>query len=377
MRESKRTTHNHKLDSRFRGNDEDARENNDDVLGNDDKVKGLTGVLLINLGTPDSPSTKHVRSYLREFLSDPYVIDIHPVIRWLLLNFIILPTRPKKSAEAYRKIWHPKKGSPLLFHSVALAEHAQTLLGENYKVVLGKRYGKPTIKNAVAELRDCERIIVLPLFPQYSLAATETAIQKAMGYVTPHWHDTQITVIRDFYSEPTFIQAQAGLIQQAMQAVPNEDRKIIFSYHGLPERQITKACDCRKVCNMQQTCPAINLENRDCYRAQCYATSRALQHALQLNDDDCITSFQSRLGRIPWIKPYTDEVLTELAQQGIKHLVVACPSFVCDCLETLEEIGIRAKEQWLAEGGESLTLVPCVNDDANWVRECIILRAQT
>lgn len=329
-----------------------------------------TGILLINLGTPNSPSTKDVRRYLREFLSDPYVIDINPLARFLLLNLIILPTRPKQSAKAYQAIWQAE-GSPLLTNSVTLAENAQQLLGNQYKVALAMRYGKPSIKSTVSTLTHCEKIIILPLFPQYSLAATQTAIVKALQYVKPHWSTEQISIINDFYNNAAYIEAQAKLIETTMSVENSEDRMVLFSYHGLPERQILKTTSCNTVCNMQQSCPALTEQNQHCYRAQCYATSRALAERLQLSSEHYVTTFQSRLGRIPWIKPYTDVVLEELAAKGIKHLIVACPSFVCDCLETLEEIGLRAREQWLAAGGKSLSLAPCVNGDASWIRELI------
>lgn len=325
-----------------------------------------TGVLLINLGTPDSTSVNDVRKYLRQFLSDPYVIDINPIARFLLLNLVILPTRPKKSAEAYRAIWQDE-GSPLLVNSVGLANNAQLELGDDFQVALGMRYGNPSIASAVEQLKLCDEIIVLPLFPQYSLAATETAIQHAMRAVKPHWADQKIKVIRDFYDNDTFIAAQAALVHATLQTSSNDSRMVLFSYHGLPERQIDKASPCVTLCDKQNTCPAINDVNRDCYRAQCYATSRALADKLNLTEKQYMTSFQSRLGRIPWIKPYTDELLDQLIKQGIKHLIIACPSFVCDCLETLEEIGIRAREQWLTAGGDSLSLVPCVNSNAHWV----------
>lgn len=325
-----------------------------------------TGVLLINLGTPDSPAVKDVRRYLREFLSDPYVIDIHPIARFLLLNLIILPTRPKKSAEAYRAIWQAD-GSPLLTYSKALAEHAQTQLGNHYKVALGMRYGNPSIAAAIDALKECDDIIVLPLFPQYSLAATETAIQKARMLSKKFWPPEKIRIIKDFYDNDAFITTQADLIALELAKVPTEKRLLLFSYHGLPERQIGKAANCDSICNKQQPCPVIQDGNQNCYRAQCYATSRALAKKLQLDNAQYMTTFQSRLGRIPWIKPYTDHVLDELAAQGLKHLVIACPSFVCDCLETLEEIGLRAQEQWIEAGGISLSLVPCVNGEASWV----------
>jgi ferrochelatase len=298
-----------------------------------------TGFLLINLGTPNSPSVKDVRAYLKEFLFDPYVIDINPIARWCLLNFIILPTRPKKSAHAYQSIW-TEAGSPLLVNSTLLAEEAQTLLGNDYKVALGMRYGNPSIESAIEQLKECDRLIVMPLFPQYSLAATETAIQQALRWSKKYWAIDQVKIIREFYQHRNFIEAQATLIKKALEQ--HTVQKIIFSYHGLPERQIK------------------GLAPEDCYKTQCYQTTELLIKELGWGDS-YITTFQSRLGRTPWIKPYTDEVLIELAAQGIKNIAIVCPSFICDCLETLEEIGMRAREQWAELGGETFILVPCLN----------------
>ncbi len=331
----------------------------------------MKGLLLINLGTPNSPSVKDVRAYLREFLSDPYVIDINPIARFLLLNLVILPTRPKASAALYQNIW-TEKGSPLLVNTELLAQYAQELLGPSFKVSLGMRYGNPSIELAVDELMGCDEIIVLPMFPQYSSAATETAIQKALGYTKTYWSDEQVTIIKDFYKTPRFISAQANLLKETIEKVPaEEDYQVVFSYHGLPERQIKKVSTFHTICNGQKACPIISDINRNCYRAQCYETTRALAAELNLPETSYTTAFQSRLGRIPWIKPYTDELLPELAKQGVKNIVIACPSFVCDCLETLEEIGLRAREQWKEEGGDNLWLVPCVNADANWIAELV------
>jgi ferrochelatase len=328
----------------------------------------MRGILLINLGTPDSPSVRDVRSYLKEFLSDPYVIDIPSIARWLLLNLIILPTRPKKSAHAYQSIW-TQAGSPLLVNSELLAKNAQETLGENYQVALGMRYKKPSIKSAIDQLKNCDELIILPLFPQYSLAATETAIQAALKIAEKIWPLDKIKVIKDFYNQPAFIKIQAELIKTSLQQ--HKVEKLILSYHGLPERQVNKSCEYQLQCGYPNACAAINSKNANCYRAQCFATSQAIINELALNNDFCLTTFQSRLGRTPWIKPYTDDFLMELAKQGVKNIAIACPSFICDCLETLEEIGIRAKEQWQQLGGESLILIPCINNNANWIKSLI------
>ena len=322
-----------------------------------------TGVLLINLGTPNSPTAKDVRIYLREFLSDPYVIDIHPLARSLLLNLIILPVRPKRSALAYQSIW-TEQGSPLLNNSEVLTSNVQQLLSDDYQVMLGMRYGEPSIKQAIEQLKTSQRLIILPLFPQYSLAATETALVQAQTLAAEIWSPENIKIIKDFYHFSSFITAQAKLIYDYLGTCQIE--QIIFSYHGLPERQVKKVCRTAD-CDMLAACPEMSIDNKNCYRAQCFATSRALAEQLNLKQTQYMTTFQSRLGRTPWIKPYTDKVLEKLVKQKVKNIAIACPSFIVDCLETLEEIGVRAREQWHELGGENLYLIPCLNTNAIWL----------
>ena len=314
------------------------------------------GLLLINIGSPDSPDIPAVRRYLREFLSDKRVIDLPALLRYILLYGVILPFRPRKSAHAYQAIW-TKKGSPLISYSEQLCEQLQQHLGEDYKVVLGMRYGTPSILNALKQLKTCEQITILPLYPQYSSAATGSSIEKVLETLLPTTIFPSMNIIRDFYSHPAFIHAQAALIKPHIQ---NHDY-ILFSYHGVPERHLLKG-GCKTIC--VNSCPSSSA-TRGCYRAQCFETTRLLAETLQLTAFG--SAFQSRLGKTPWIKPYTDEVLVTLANKGIKRLAVTCPSFVTDCLETIEEIGIRAKEQWLSLGGEEFTLIPCLNDSALWV----------
>lgn len=320
------------------------------------------GVLLINLGTPDAPTTKAVRRYLREFLSDPRVIDIPALGRWLLLNLIILPLRPRRSAEAYKKIWGPQ-GSPLLAHTLSLGEKLQGSLGAGYVVKTAMRYGSPSI----AAARDgflaagVSRVIVAPLYPQYASSSTGTALQEVYTRFGEAWNALPLTVLGDFFDEPAFIKAQAALARSLVK----EGDEVLFSFHGLPERQVKRSggegCFQSSGC-----CERISIENRFCYRAQCYATARALAAELGLGPDRYSVSFQSRLGRTPWIKPYTDEVLAGFAKAGKKRVVVFCPAFVADCLETLEEIGIRERAAFQSAGGGELILVPCLNDRDEW-----------
>ena len=325
-----------------------------------------TGLLLVNLGTPDAPTTPAVRRYLREFLSDPRVIDINPVGRALLLNLIILPTRPAKSAEAYRKVWDEQRGSPLLAFSKDLAAAVQRKLGDAWRVELAMRYGNPSIASGLEALRAAgvDRIVVLPLYPQYAASSTATSVARVMELATARWDVMPLDVVPAFYADPGFLAAVAAVARPVLaDAKPDH---VLFSFHGLPERQIQKSDPTGAHCLKSATCcDAITQANQNCYRAQCFATAREL--AARLAVTDYTVCFQSRLGRTPWITPHTDVLLDELAKQGKKRLAVMCPAFVADCLETLEEIGIRAREQFKAAGGEELTLVPSLNATPAWV----------
>lgn len=321
------------------------------------------GVLLINLGTPNQPTDAAVRQYLKEFLNDPRVVDLPLFIRWLLMNGFIIPFRYKKSAEAYRLIWQ-EEGSPLLVHSLTLRDALAAQLGEAYNVVLAMRYGQPAIATALHQLRHCQSLFVLPLFPQYTSAATGSALEQVLKWFAKQWHIPQLKIKTDFYQETGFINAYAEQIRQAMHNQTVDF--VLFSYHGLPVRHIIKS-DCKANCDRISPCPSINQDNQFCYRAQCYATTEKLAQALSLPKDKYQIAFQSRLGRTPWIKPYTDEILSSLTQKGIKNIAIVCPSFVADCLETLEEINIRARAQWQALGGEQFIFVPCINATPLWV----------
>ncbi len=318
------------------------------------------GLILINLGTPDFATTSSVRSYLREFLIDPRVIDLPFIMRVLLLYVFILPFRPQRSAQAYKSIW-TNDGSPLLINSIKLKNKLQAHLGAEQQVSLAMRYGKPSIEDALQELADCTHLTILPLYPQYSSAATGSSLEKTLVNIAKNNVIPSLKILRDFYDFPGFITAMAKLI------APYRDGYdyLLFSYHGLPERQLEKN-GCLPVCRI--ICPPITLNNNACYRAQCQQTTELIARELGLAKKDYGYAFQSRLGKTPWIKPYTDNQLPELINKNIRRLAVVCPSFTVDCLETLEEIGIRAREQWEKLGGETLTLVPCLNDDENWVK---------
>jgi len=302
----------------------------------------VTGLLLLNLGTPDAPTTPAVRRYLREFLSDPRVIDLNPVGRALLLHLVILPFRPAKTAHAYRAIWDERRGSPLLAHGKDLAAGVAAKLGAGWHVELAMRYGSPSIRSALDALADCERIVMLPLFPQNASSSTGTAVERVWKLASKAWRVPAIDMVPEFFADDGFLAAWAAVAAPALAAARPDH--VLLSFHGLPVRHITKG---------------------DPYRDQCLATASSLVSRLGIADHT--VCFQSRLGRTPWIEPHTDKVIDELAARGVKRLAVMCPAFVADCLETLEEIGIRAKAQFRAAGGEELVLVPSLNATSAWV----------
>jgi len=331
-------------------------------------VSGKRGVLLINLGTPDEPTPRAVRRYLKEFLSDPRVIDIPRLWRELLLRLFILPFRPKKSAAAYRSIWTPE-GSPLLTISRSLTRKVQESLGEGTAVELGMRYGNPSIASALARLeeRGATELVCLPLYPQYSSASTGSSVELVMREMAPLWNVPGVRFEGAFYEEPWFLDAFAEVSRPQLEAFAPDF--VVLSYHGLPERHMRKSDRSGAHCLASADCCArIGEANAFCYRAQCYATTRGLVSRLGLVAGAYETTFQSRLGRTPWIKPYTDSFLPELAKRGAKRVAVLCPAFVADCLETIEEIGDRASHDWLALGGEDLRLVTSLNDHDAWVK---------
>ena len=321
---------------------------------------------MINLGTPDEPEAAAVRTYLREFLSDPRVLDINPLGRKALLELVILPKRPAQSAAAYKKVW-TDRGSPLLFHSLDLVDEVRARLGGDWHVQLAMRYGTPNIAGALdAFLRaDVDDIVVFPLYPQYASSSTGSSLEKVYTEAARAWNVPNLSVIGAFYDHPLFIEACRQVGVEVLERTKPDH--ILFSFHGLPERHIRKSDGTGRHCFASAgCCDHVVAANRNCYRAQCFATARALATALELPLDQWTVTFQSRLGRTPWIKPYTDEVIPQLAERGFQDLVVFCPAFVADCLETIEEIGIRALEQWKQCGGKQLTLVPAVNSSPAW-----------
>jgi len=325
-----------------------------------------TGVLLINLGTPDSPKISDVRKYLTQFLNDPRVIDINPIGRFLLVNAIIVPFRASKSAKLYQHIWTPE-GSPLLINSVKQKKLLQELLGNNYAVELGMRYQSPSMESAIEKLKaaNVDKIIAIPLYPQYATSSTTSSIEETQRVLKKWKNHPPIKFIENFFDNPDFIDV---CITKALNYNLSEYDFFVFSYHGLPERQITKASKefSDGSCQIGSCCDTITAKNRLCYRANCIATTKALVKRLGIPEEKYKTTFQSRLDD-KWLKPYSDKVIEELAKGGKKNVLVFSPAFTSDCLETIYEIGTEYNDIFKAHGGEKITLVESLNDHPKWI----------
>jgi ferrochelatase len=323
-------------------------------------------VLLINLGSPDSTSVSDVRKYLREFLMDGRVLDTPWLIRWCVVNLAILPTRPAQSAEAYEKVW-TAEGSPLVVSSLRIQEELQRRLGEKTVVELAMRYQSPSIESAVTRLKDqgVTELFVFPLFPHYAMSSFETAVVRVQELAARIAPAMKLKIAAPYYNDPDYIDALAASAKPYLEAPYDH---LMFSFHGLPERHLRKSDPTGVHCLKTQDCCDIPcVAHETCYRAQCYATVRAFVEVLGIPAGNYSVAFQSRLGRDPWLKPYTDFELTRLAGEGIKKMLVICPAFVSDCLETLEEIAMRGQETFLEAGGEELTLIPCMNEHPRWL----------
>lgn len=331
------------------------------------------GVLLMNLGTPDSTDVGDVRRYLREFLSDPRVLDINPLLRAFLLNVIILPFRPAKSAASYRKIW-TEEGSPLLVYGNRVRDGVREGLEGRVQVELAMRYGKPSVESALQRFADAgiDRVVLLPLFPQYSSAAFGSAVEHVYAEASKLWDIPCVHVIPPFYDHEAFIDAFATVAAPQLEGFDPD--LVLMSFHGVPERHCTKSDPTGEHCLIKEgCCDAIVLANRNCYRAQCFATARALAAKLNIPADQYRVTFQSRLGRDPWIQPYTDEVAEELGREGVKRLAVMSPAFVADCLETIEELGMELRKDFKEAGGDDLLLVTSLNDSPGWIEAIVAM----
>lgn len=321
------------------------------------------GILLINLGSPKSTAVKDVREYLDEFLMDERVLDIKWIGRTLLVKGIILRTRPKKSAEAYKSVW-TEDGSPLIVYSKKVQQKLQNIV--DIPVGLAMRYAEPSIESGIQELvnQGVTKITVLPLYPQYAMSTTETVIEKAEEVRKKKFPHIKINYVKPFYNRDSYITSLANSIKEGL---PENYDKLLFSYHGVPERHIY-ATDYTHTCNLENCREEKDLHfNHYCYLNHCYETTRLVKEKLGLADDKVQISFQSRLLKDPWLKPYTDYTLEDFPKNGVKSIAVCCPAFVSDCLETLEEISMEGKEEFLHAGGENFTYIPCLNDNDDWI----------
>lgn len=325
----------------------------------------MKGALLINLGSPDSPDPKDVKRYLGEFLMDERVIDLSKALRTFLVKGIILNTRPKKSAKAYKKIWW-EEGSPLIVLSKRLRQSVQKKV--TIPVELAMRYGTPSIEEGIKNLvnQGINEIILIPLYPQFAMATTETILVLAEEVRLQNHPQVSFTVLPPFYNHPDYIRVLSESIQENLKGI--EWEHLLFSYHGIPERHIRKSDVTKSHCKIDKSCCQTSSKaHQYCYRHQCYETTRQVAEYLELKEGTFSTSFQSRLGLDPWLRPYTDQTVAKFAKKGVKKMAIATPAFVSDCLETLEEIGMEAAEDFEEKGGEKLFVIPCINDRPDWV----------
>ena len=325
----------------------------------------MKGILLVNLGSPDSPSPKDVKKYLGEFLMDERVIDVPKWARTLLVKGIILNTRPKTSAKAYKKIWW-KEGSPLIVLSERLKEKVQKQV--DIPVVLAMRYGSMKIKNGLQDLADkgVDEILIIPLYPQFAMATTETILVLAEKLTKEFFPHISLESLPPFYNNPEYIKVLSASIKNHLKGKKYDH--LLFSYHGIPERHIRKSDITKSHCKIDKSCCSTSSEaHAYCYKHQCVEVTRLVGAALEMESEMFSTSFQSRLGIDPWLQPYTDRTIERLGKKGTENMAIVTPAFVSDCLETLEEIAMEGEEIFHEAGGKDFTTVPCLNDDPNWV----------
>lgn len=327
---------------------------------------GKKGVLLVNLGTPDSPEVKDVRKYLDQFLMDERVIDINAFNRTLLVKGIIVPFRSPKTSKLYKEIWD-ENGSPLLYYSKIQAALVQEKLGDEYHVELAMRYQNPSIQSALDKLKAglVESIKVIPLFPQYASASSGSVIQSVMEIVSKWTTIPPVSFVNSFHDNELMLDVFA---ENAMKYQPETYDHVLFSFHGLPERQLLKCDHTGNYClKKDNCCETLNDTNKFCYSAQGHDTARLLADRLNISRENYTVCFQSRLGKEPWVQPYTTDVLKKLAAEGKKRLLVFSPAFVADCLETLYEITVEYHEEFKALGGEHVQLVESLNDHPKFI----------
>lgn len=326
----------------------------------------MKGVLLVNLGSPKSTDPKDVKTYLGEFLMDERVIDLPKLFRTILVKGIVLNTRPKKSAEAYSKIWWDE-GSPL----IVLSERLQKGINEQTSVPisLAMRYGQPNIYSGLKELHDqgVDEVLLVPLYPQFAMATTETILVLAEELRKEHFSDMAFTTLPSFYNHPNYVTVLSRSIGEKLDEFDYDH--LLFSYHGVPERHIRKSDITKSHCKIDGSCcQTPSKAHQFCYRHQCFETTRGVAKTLGFKEGTYSTTFQSRLGFDPWLRPYTDRTVEKLGLEGTKKLAVVSPAFVSDCLETLEEINMEAREIFEESGGEDFMFIPCLNDREDWVK---------
>ena len=323
-------------------------------------------ILLVNLGSPNSTSVSDVRSYLREFLGDERVLDLPAPARWLLLEGIILRTRPKKSAHAYEQIW-TKEGSPLIATSRSVRQKLAATLGPGTPVYLAMRYGQPSIASVVAQIvaDGIEEVLLIPQYPHYAMSSWETVVVKVYEEAARQAPRLKVACVQPFFEDADYIEALHAVVAPYL-AQPHD--YVLFSFHGIPERHLRKADSSKAHCTLvKDCCTTCSPVHATCYRAQVLATTRALVARARIPAAKFSVSFQSRLAGEPWLTPFTDHELVRLAQEGRKRLLILCPAFVADCLETLEEISGEGKATFLGAGGESFQQIPCLNDHPAYI----------
>ena len=314
--------------------------------GSKDKI----GVLVAQLGTPDSPTPTALRRYLRQFLSDRRVIEVNRFLWWILLNGIILVTRPRRSAKLYKRVWQ-KDGSPLLSITKRQAEGLKRRLQSQHggiEVEFGMRYGSPSLETALDKLVSlgCSKILLFPMYPQYAAATSASTYDAIFSHILKRRWVPTLRVAEPYYAHPSYIRAQATIINEHLKGLAWEPDRLLLSYHGVPQRYVVKG---------------------DPYCCQCVETTAALIPHLDISKEKVMHTFQSRFGREPWLTPYTDETLEELAHSGVKNIAIVAPGFTADCLETIDELGNEAREEFCEAGGEQYSLVACLNDNEVWL----------
>lgn len=314
------------------------------------KYNDKVGILLAQLGTPEAPTPEALRPYLKQFLSDSRVIEANRLLWWFILNFIVLTTRPKRSARLYKRIW-TEEGSPLLVitkkQTIKLEEYLKGV-SQGLEVAYGMRYGEPSIESAIDNLieKGCTKILIFPMYPQYSATTTASIYDSVFKHVLKRRWVPTIKVAAPYYNHPAYIEALTSTIEESYNRIPNRPERLVLSYHGIPHKYVQKG---------------------DPYCCMCVETTGALLERISIPRTEIIHTYQSRFGKDPWLEPYTDVTIEKLANEGVKRIAVAAPGFTADCLETLDELGNEGRELFVEHGGAEFTLIPCLNDQPAWI----------